>query len=197
MHTLSLESDMTKVLFVNGSIKGDASVSKKVADKIIAKIGGDVTVCTAETLKPIDGAWLGAAYTPADARTAEQKAALAVSDALIADLKSADVVVIGTGVYNFGITGPLKTWFDLICRAGETFHYTEAGPEGLVPSKKVYVAYASGGVPAGSGYDLATPYIRQVLGFVGVTDVTVIAAEGVAMDEAAALARADEQIAKI
>ena len=188
---------MSKILYINGSIKGDMSVSKKVAKKIAAKLGGDVTERDASALTPIDGAWLGAAYTPAENRTAEQKAALATSDALIAELKSADAVIIGTGVYNFGITGPLKTWFDLICRVGETFRYTEAGPEGLVPAKKVYVAYASGGVPAGSSYDLATPYIRQVLGFVGVTDVTVIAAEGVAMGEDAALARADEQIARL
>lgn len=188
---------MTNILYVNGSIKGDASVSKKVAQKIIAKLGGDVTVRETSALAAIDGAWLGAAYTPADARTAEQAAMLALSDALIAELKAADVVVIGTGVYNFGITGPLKTWFDLVCRAGETFHYTEAGPQGLVADKPVYVAYASGGVQAGSGYDFATPYIRQVLGFIGVSNVTVIAAEGVAMDEAAALARADEQTSKI
>lgn len=188
---------MTKVLYVNGSIKGDASVSRKVALKIAAKLGGELNERDTTTLKAIDGAWLGAAYTPADARSAEQNETLALSNELIAELKDADAVIIGTGVYNFGITGPLKTWFDLICRVGETFQYSENGPKGLVPAKKVYVAYASGGVPAGSAYDLATPYIKQVMNFVGITDVTVIAAEGVAMGEDAALARADAQIAKL
>lgn len=188
---------MTKILYINGSLKGDASVSRKVALKIAQKLGGDVSERDTTSLSAIDGTWLGAAYTPADNRNADQNAKLAESNDLIAELKSADAVIIGTGVYNFGITGPLKTWFDLICRVGETFQYSENGPKGLVPAKKVYVAYASGGVPAGSSYDLATPYIRQVLGFVGITDVTVIAAEGVAMGEDAALARADEQIAKL
>ncbi|HEY0212306.1 MAG TPA: NAD(P)H-dependent oxidoreductase [Paenirhodobacter sp.] len=188
---------MTKILRLDTSIKGPYSVSKKIAEKITAKIGGDVTVRDASALPLIDGTWIGAAYTPAADRTAEQVAALAKSDELIAELKATDVVVIGCGVYNFGITGPLKTWIDQICRVGETFKYSEAGPEGLVGNKRVIVAYASGGVPVGSGYDLATPYIKQVLGFVGITDVTIVAAQGVNVDEAAALARADEQIAAL
>ncbi|HEY0274580.1 MAG TPA: NAD(P)H-dependent oxidoreductase [Paenirhodobacter sp.] len=188
---------MTKILRLDTSIKGPYSVSKKIAEKITAKLGGDVTVRDASALPVIDGAWIAAAYTPVADRTPEQVAALALSDELIAELKATDVVVIGCGVYNFGITGPLKAWIDQICRVGETFKYSEAGPVGLVGNKRVIVAYASGGVPVGSGYDLATPYIKQVLGFVGITNVTIVAAQGVNVDEAAALARADEQIAAL
>ena len=106
-------------------------------------------------------------------------------------------LVIGCGVYNFGVTGPLKHWIDMVCRVGETFKYTEAGPQGLAGAKRVVVAYASGGVPAGSGYDLATPYLKQVLGFIGITDVEIVAAQGMNVDAAAAMAKADEQIAAL
>ena len=133
----------------------------------------------AQGIALIDGAWVGAAYTPAEARNAEQKALLELSDALIAELKAADAIVIGAPVYNFGVTGPLKAWIDQICRVGETFAYTETGPMGLLADKPVYVAYASGGVPMGSAYDFSSAYLRQVLAFVGLTNVQFVAAEGV------------------
>lgn len=188
---------MTKILRIDTSIKGPASTTRKLTDDVVAHLGGEVIARDATTIPAIDGAWIGAAYTPADARTAEQKALLALSDELIAELKAADTVVIGCGVYNFGVTGPLKAWIDMVCRVGETFRYTEAGPEGLAGAKRVVLAYASGGVPAGSGYDFATPYIKQVLGFIGITNVEIIAAEGVAVDADAAMARAEAQIAAL
>jgi len=189
---------MTKILRIESSIKGDASVTRKLADKLVTRIGGgDVTLRNAQDIPLIDGTWIGAAYTPADTRSAEQKAVLALSDALIAELRAADAIVIGMPVYNFGVTGPLKAWIDQIARVGETFAYTATGPKGLLAPKPVYVAYASGGVPMGSAYDFASSYLRQVLGFVGLTDVRFVAAEGVAADEKAAVARAEDQIARI
>ncbi|MFT3688024.1 FMN-dependent NADH-azoreductase [Paenirhodobacter sp.] len=188
---------MTKILRLDTSIKGTQSVSLKLAEKITAKLGGDVTVRDCTALPAIDGAWIGAAYTPAETRTADQKALLALSDDLIAELKAVDTVVIGCGVYNFGVTGPLKHWIDMVCRVGETFKYTETGPVGLAGDKRVIAAYASGGVPMGSAYDFATPYLKQVLGFIGITRVEIVAAQGVNLDEAAAFARADEQIAAL
>lgn len=192
---------MTTILRLDTSIKGPYSVSRKLTDKIVARLvalhptAKVVDRDTSASLPQIDGTWVGAAYTPADARSADQKAALALSDTLIAELKSADVIVIGAPVYNFGITGPLKNWIDQIVRVNETFHYTATGPVGLVETApRVIVAYASGGVPMGSGYDLATPYIRQVLGFLGITNIEFVSAEGTSVDEAAAIARADAQI---
>ena len=105
---------MTKTLLIETSIKGPASDSHKIAEKVIAKVGGDVTVRDATTIPMIDGTWIGAAYTPAEGRTEDQKSTLALSDELIAELKAADTVVIGCGVYNFGVTGPLKAWIDLV-----------------------------------------------------------------------------------
>lgn len=188
---------MTKVLRIDSSIKGPMSVTRKLTAEIIAKIGGDVVERDVTTVPLIDGNWLGAAYTPADARSSDQAAALALSDELIAEIKAADVIVIGSPIYNFGVTGPLKAWIDQICRVGVTFQYGANGPEGLVANKRVIVAYASGGVPMGSGYDLATPYLKQVLGFIGISDVTVVAAEGTAMGEDEAIARAKAQIAAL
>ena len=195
---------MTTILRLDTSIKGPYSVSRKLTDKIVAHLTAhnpNANVVDRDTsvgLTQIDGTWVGAAYTPVDARTADQAASLALSDTLIAELKAADVIVIGAPVYNFGITGPLKNWIDQIARVNETFAYTAAGPKGLVDhNPRVIVAYTSGGVPMGSGYDLATPYIRQVLGFIGITNIEFVAAEGASVDEAAAIARADVQIAAL
>ncbi|MEI4484974.1 NAD(P)H-dependent oxidoreductase [Frigidibacter sp. MR17.14] len=189
---------MIKVLRIDSSIKGPASVTRKLTDLLVARIDdAEVTARDTVGLPLIDGAWIGAAYTPADSRSAEQKDLLALSETLIAELRAAEVIVIGMPLYNFGITGPLKAWIDMICRVGETFKYTEAGPQGLLQGKKVYVAYASGGVPHKSGYDLASSYLTQVLGFIGITDVTFVAAEGVAMGEEAAIEKAKAQIAAL
>ena len=195
---------MITILRLDTSIKGPYSVSRKLTDKIVERLvahhpdAKTVDRDTSVGLTQIDGSWVGAAYTPADARTADQNASLALSDTLIAELKSAEVIVIGAPVYNFGITGPLKNWIDQVVRVNETFAYTATGPEGLVKhNPRVIVAYTSGGVPIGSGYDLATPYIRQVLGFIGITNIEFVAAEGASVDEAAAIARADVQIAAL
>ena len=188
---------MSKTLRILSSIKGPASVSTKLTDSIAAKLGGEVVTRDTTTIPLIDGTWIGAAYTPADQRSEAQKETLALSEALIAELRAAETIVIGAPVYNFGVTGPLKAWIDQICRVGETFRYTENGPEGLLSGKRVIVAYASGGVPQGSAYDLASAYLKQVLAFIGITDVTFVAAEGVAVDEAAAMQRAEAQIAAL
>lgn len=189
---------MTSILRLESSIKGDASVTRKLTDSLIGKFAeSSVTERAAQGIPLIDGAWVAAAHTPAADRSAAQKAALALSETLIAELRAADTIVIGMPVYNFGVTGPLKAWIDQICRVNETFHYTETGPIGLLSGKKVYVAYASGGVPMGSAYDFASAYLRQVLGFIGITDVQFVAAEGVAAGEAAAIARAKGQIARL
>ena len=102
---------------------------------------------------------------------------LAASDALVEELRGADVVVIGSPIYNFGVPAALKAWVDMIARARLTFRYTPEGPRGLLDGKKAYVVIASGGVPVDSPVDFATPYLRQALRFVGITDVDVIAAD--------------------
>ena len=125
-------------------------------------------------LPQIDETWVAANFTPAADRSEAQNARLAQSDALVAELQAADTIVIGLPVYNFGVPAALKAWIDLIARAGVTFRYTAEGPEGLLTGKKVIVAFASGGVQLGSDYDFASTYLRHVLGFVGLTDVSII-----------------------
>jgi FMN-dependent NADH-azoreductase len=148
----------------------------------------------------LDEAALGALFTPAEQRTPEQAARVALDDALIAEIQAADVVVLGVPMINFGIPASLKNWIDAISRAKVTFQYTAQGPEGLLKGKKVYAVMARGGKYRGSPADSQVPYLRQVLGFLGMTDVEFIYAEGLAMGpdaEAAALSEAREKIAEL
>jgi FMN-dependent NADH-azoreductase len=138
----------------------------------------------AKSPKPVDAAWIGAAYTPDDSRTDEHKAALEFSDELIAELEAADEYVFGVAMHNFSIPATLKLWIDQIARRGRTFSYGANGPEGLLKGKKATILSASGGAyaegtPAGS-FNFADPYLKTVLGFLGVTNVTVVSAGGAA-----------------
>jgi len=147
----------------------------------------------------LDEAALQALFTPAADRSPEQAARVALDDALIAEVQAADVVVLGVPMVNFGITAQLKNWIDAICRARVTFQYTAEGPEGLLKGKRVYVVLTRGGLYRDQPTDHQVPYLQQVLGFVGLTDVTWIYAEGLAMGpeaEAKALREAREQIAQ-
>jgi len=124
--------------------------------------------------------------TPADQHTPGQQAAIRRSDEVIAEVQDAEVLVVDAPLYNFSIPSTLKAWIDHLARRGVTFRYTANGPEGLLKDKKVYVAMASGGVysegPA-AGYDFVAPYLRTIFGFLGLTDVTIARAEGVANPE--------------
>ncbi|MER2554573.1 MAG: NAD(P)H-dependent oxidoreductase, partial [Thauera sp.] len=133
----------------------------------------------------IDEAALGALFTPAEQRSPEQAVRVAQSDALVAEVQAADVLVLGLPMYNFGISTQLKNWIDAIARAGVTFRYTENGPEGLLKGKKVYVAFARGGRYRGTAADTQTPYLQTVLGFLGMTDLHFVYAEGLNMGEEA------------
>jgi FMN-dependent NADH-azoreductase len=146
------------------------------------------------SLPLIDEGWLSANWTPADDRTPDQRAALGLSGELIAEVNAADVLVLGVPMYNFSVPASLKAWIDLVARAGETFRYTANGPVGLLKSKKAYVVMTSGGVSAGSPVDFVTPYMRQVLGFIGIDDVEVITADGLVANEAESLERARDAI---
>ncbi|MBT9596164.1 MAG: NAD(P)H-dependent oxidoreductase [Vitreoscilla sp.] len=147
----------------------------------------------------LDEAALGALFTPAGQRTPEQAARVALDDALIAEIQAADVVVLGVPMYNFGVSAQLKNWIDAIARARVTFQYTEKGPVGLLTGKTVYLVLARGGIHRDTPSDSQVPYLRSVLGFLGMTDLHFIYAEGLAMGpdaEAQALASARAAIAQ-
>jgi FMN-dependent NADH-azoreductase len=146
----------------------------------------------------LDTAALGALFTPAGERNPGQAARVALDDALIGELQAADVVVLGVPMYNFGIPTQLKAWFDAVARAGVTFRYTEKGPEGLLRGKTVYAVLTRGGIHRDQPTDNVVPYLRTVLGFLGITDVRLVYAEGLAYGpdaEARALAGAEAEIA--
>ncbi|MEF7616833.1 NAD(P)H-dependent oxidoreductase [Aquincola sp. MAHUQ-54] len=192
------------ILQVNSSARQAAHSSKLAAelvDRVAAANGGARVVLRDLTTQPhpvLDEAALGALFTPAEQRSAEQAARVALDDTLIAEIQAADVVVLGVPMYNFAIPAQLKNWIDAIARARVTFQYTANGPEGLLKNKKVYVVLTRGGVYRDQPSDTQVPYLRTVLAFLGMTDVSFIYAEGIAMGpeaEAAALAAARSQIA--
>ena len=191
---------MTKTLLrIDTSARRTGSVSRDLTDAITAKLAPETIINRdlANPLPQIDETWVGANFTPADQRSDEQRAKLELSDTLIAELRAADTVVIGVPVYNFGIPTALKAWIDLIARAGETFRYTENGPEGMLKDKKAYIAMASGGVPVGSPVDYATTYLKQVLNFVGIADIEIMAADGLARDAENSLKAANDAVSQI
>lgn len=156
----------------------------------------------AQALTFVTESWVDAAYTPAEQRTPEQQQVLALSDALIEEVLSADEIVLGVPMHNFSIPATLKAWIDLIARAGKTFRYSANGPEGLVPSgKKVIVVVSRGGAYGeGSPFDFQVPYLRQVFAFLGLKDFTVVQADRQGMGGEAAQqsqARAVEQLSAV
>lgn len=169
-------------LVINSSGRTDLSVSRKLTAELVAELASkhpDLQTTyrdVATSLPFVNDLMIGGFYIPVEQRTPEQAQAVAFSDQLTQELIAADVLVIGAPIYNFTVPAALKAWIDLVCRAGLTFKASPAGYEGLLHGKKAYVVVTSGGVPVGSPYDLASPYMRQVLGFIGITDVTVISA---------------------
>lgn len=176
------------VLRIDSSARQGDSISRELGDEVIRRLSEANTTMTldvidlAEGMPHIDGDWVAANLTPADRRSAAQRERLAASDRAVEMLKAADAVVLTAPVYNFSVPSVLKAWIDHVCRAGLTFRYTEQGPQGLLDDRPVYLVMASGGVPFGSAADFASPYLRQVFRFIGIRDVRLIGAEGVARD---------------
>ncbi len=189
----------TKILRIDASARRSGSVTRDLNDKIIERFqqAGDTQIATRDLANPLpllDETWIGANFTDPAERTDAQKATLALSDELVAEVKAADVLLIGLPIYNFGVPGALKAWIDLVARARETFRYSENGPVGLLTGKRAIVTVASGGTEAGSDIDFATGYLRHVLGFIGITDVVFVNADRMMVDAEASLSAAANQI---
>ena len=187
---------MASILHINSSVRTQGSISRQVTAEFInqwkaAHPGGTAVErdLAARPVPHLNEQMMGAFFTPAEQRSPEQAETIKLSDALVAELFAADVIVIGAPMYNFSISSTLKAWIDHVARAGVTFKYTESGPVGLVTGKKVYVCTSRGGVYSegpGKAMDFHETYLRGVLGFIGLTDVTFIHTEGLAMGEDAA-----------
>lgn len=176
---------MPSILHISASIRADESVSRNLSSTIVDglrdKTGADVITrdLSANDLPYIDAARFSANNTPKDERTPEQNEIAAIADQLIDELEQTDTIVLGVPIYNFGVPATVKAWADLVARAGTTFKYTENGPVGLLTGKKAYIAVASGGTPVGSDIDFMTSWLKHFLGFLGITDVEVVAADGI------------------
>jgi FMN-dependent NADH-azoreductase len=178
------------------------SVTRELVDLLIQSLveRQPVRITTRDVAKglPFVGeSWIAANFTDPEQRDDAKHAALAESDALVNEVKAADVLIIGVPLYNFGVPATLKAWIDQIARARVTFRYTENGPEGLLKGKKAYLVVASGGTPVGGTIDFATPWLTHVLGFLGITDVEVIAAERQMIQGEAARDQAKARIAEL
>ena len=177
-----------KILRIDSSASTEIGKSRLLTNRIIdelKKLGKspEVTVRDLnESLPQVNISWISANNTKVGDLADEQKKTLSLSDKLVAEIEAADTLIIGVAVYNFSIPASLKLWVDLICRAGKTFKYSDKGPEGLMTDKKAIICFASGGTPFGSDIDFASGYIRHILGFIGIKDVTFIKADKHLMD---------------
>ncbi|WP_265501403.1 FMN-dependent NADH-azoreductase [Paracoccus beibuensis] len=194
---------MMHILHLDSAITADASVSRQLTADIVARLkDGDPQATVSyrdlnEGVPAIDTTWFRAVRVGTETPTPEEEARVETSDKLLAEVQDADVLVIGLPVYNFSIPAQLKNWLDQIARAGVSFRYTAEGPEGLLKGKRAFVAYTAAGTPLGSDLDHASGYLRHMLGFLGITDVTFVPADGLAMDRAAGMARAQAALNKI
>lgn len=185
-------------LHIDASARNAGSISRKLSQQIVDKIGGEVIRRDlANALPQIDEAWIGANFTPAGDRDSEARDRLALSDTLVEELKAAGTIVIGVPVYNFGVPAALKAWVDLIARAGLTFKFTENGPVGLLEGKRAILAVATGGTPVGSDIDFASGYMKHIMGFIGISDVEMVAADRLMAQQDVAIAAAEAQIEKL
>ena len=191
---------MTHILRVDSSMRTEGSVSRNLADKLVERLSDGSTQVTerdlANGIELINENWIGSNFTdPAD-RSDEQKTSLATSDELVNELREADPVVITAPVYNFHVPAALKAWIDMVARARETFRYTEEGPVGLLTGKKVYVVMTSGGTVLGAENDFVSGWLKYILAFMGMTDVTFIDSSGLMLDETKA-EKAEAEIADV
>lgn len=195
---------MTNILHITASIRTDESVSSALGSALTAglatKSGAAIANrnVAADELPFVSESRFAAGLTPAADRTPDQAQLAAIGDTLIAELQAADTIVISSPIYNFGVPASLKAWADLVARAGTTFKYTENGPVGLLEGKTAYITAASGGTPIGSDMDFMSSWLTFFLGFLGIKDVQVIAADGImGADGADKIAAAHAKIVEI
>ncbi|MEM1389928.1 MAG: NAD(P)H-dependent oxidoreductase [Pseudomonadota bacterium] len=190
------------ILHINSSARTDGSQSRALSEKLVQRLSDHATQITHRDVgtKPppaVTEDWVNANFTTAENRSDEQTATLALSDELIGEIEAADTLVLAVPIYNFGVPAAFKAWIDQIARAGKTFRYTENGPVGLLENKKAFVVITSGGTGSGSEIDFATPYVRHVLGFIGINQVEVIAADQLMIDAEGTLKAANDAIETI
>ena len=182
---------MANVLHINSSVRSNGSLSRQLSGELVARLAaqGHAIVerdLAAQPVPHLTEAMMGAFFTPAEQRGEQATADIRISDTLVDELLAADILVLAAPMYNFSVPSTVKAWIDHVARAGRTFQYTATGPVGLATGKKAYIVTASGGVYSegpGAGYDFLSTYLRAALGFIGITDITFVQAEGVALGD--------------
>lgn len=189
---------MKNILHIDSSGRKSSSTSRQLSDEIVEKISSSQSIVTyrdvSQGLPFLNESMIGAYFTHKTERTEQQNQVIAISDTIVEELKNADVVIIGIPIYNFSMPAGFKAWSDLAARVGETFSYTEKGPEGLLSGKKAYVAIASGGTKVGSDIDFLTPWLHHYFGFIGIHDVTIVQAEALNSNHDKAIQKARASI---
>ena len=192
-----MEKKELNVLVVSSSARQSNSVTRRFTDEMLDELHQQyeqVNVLQRDVsvgLPYVDENWINACFSPEEQHADVNKAALSISNSLVDELKLADVVIIGVPIYNFGIPASLKAWIDQIARVGLTFNYTSDGPVGMLQNKKAYIVFASGpgGTQVGSEIDFASDYLHHVLGFIGISEVSIISAEQFDEDNEQAMAK--------
>jgi len=198
---------MTNILHIKSSILGDAGQSNQISQKFVDQYlithgGSELTVrdLSENPIPHLTGEAIGGYALAPENRTEAQAEAAALSDTLINELRTADIIVMGLPMYNFGVSSSMKAWIDYVARAGETFTYTENGPVGLLKGKKAYIFAARGGKYVGTPTDTQTGFIETILKFFGIVDYEIVYAEGLNMGDepkADALAAANVKVAEL
>lgn len=197
MNTCNSSKLMTNILHLDASGRHEGSVSRRLSTQIVDRIKGDAAVTYRDIGKGlafVDDMMIGGYFTREEKRSDEQRRALILSDQITKELFDHDVYVIGMPIYNFAMPAAFKAWCDLAARVGITFKYTDTGPVGLLAGKKVYMAIASGVVKLGSEIDFITAWLKYYLGFLGITDITIIAAEALSKNSEETIAKAEAEI---
>ena len=196
-------SDKLRVLRLDASANPGDSTSRELGDRLLDRLrlpASGIELRRRDLNQDpvfIDGSWIAANLTAAEARDTDQRQRLALSDRLIQELRWADHIVLTTPMYNFGVPATLKAWIDLVCRAGETFHYTAEGPVGLLEGKSADIVITTGGAPLDSPVDFVSGYLRQIMSFIGIEKVRIFGADRMNIDADASLAAAIERIEQV
>lgn len=195
-----MDKHALNTLLVSASARQQDSVTRRFANELVHALQaqyGELQIQerdVSQGMPYVDEQWVKANFTASDQRNAEQNETLAYSDTLVAELQQSDVIIIATPVYNFSVPASLKAWIDQIARAGLTFNYTSNGPVGNLADKKAYIVMATGGTVLGSDIDFASGYLKHILGFIGIVDVSIISAERFNQDDEQGLQNIRAQI---
>ena len=191
------------ILRVDSSMRKTKSVSRQLADEMVAALGGrsqDIEVINRDLtcgVGLVNDAWINSDRTPEEMRTQDQRVILAQSDALVSELQAADDIVIAVPIYNFSVPAAFKAWIDLVCRTNITFVYENDKPRGMLAGKRAFVVITSDGTYGGSEIDFTSGYVKHILSFIGITDITFVDVTGLSKNRRKVIADASEEIAKI